>query len=248
MGSLGKSAGASAGANVSYQEFVGSPGSNAQETHGFFNNSDNANQSEWENLISSMKDGYNAMKDFTGSSYNGYFAKLYTTPWEKIPFEQRKKISALSNAIRNYDLKQPIVVHRFTDFQIFGKAKSDNMTLTELQAMKGKFLHNNSFLSSSAAYKGVAVQSSKVDLKIHVPAGKGIGAFVGKQGLSSLSTGESEFLFNNNLWFRVGDARYNEKTKRNEVDIYVVGRSSGQKFGADAITNGVTKGKKKAKK
>lgn len=243
MGSVGKSA--STKSTATYHEFTGYPGSNKQETHDFFDNANNASQADWENLISSIKDAYNGMKDFTGSSYKGYFAQLYTTPWEKIQPEYRKKIAALSNAIRNYELKQNIVVRRSTDFQIFGASKSADLSLSDLQSFEGKFLHNNSFLSSSAAKKGVAIQSSKVDLKIHVPAGKGWGAFVGKSGLSSLGSGESEFLLNNNLWFRVGKSRYNSTTGKNEVDLYIVGRSSGQKFGNDAITNGSDKSKKK---
>lgn len=244
MGSLGKSSVAST-PSVTYHEFTGSPGSNTGETHAFFNDANNTNQSDWENLISSIKDAYNGMKDFTGSSYNGYFAKLYNTEWSKIPPEYRKKIAALSNAIRNYELKQNIVVHRSTDFQIFGAAKSANLSLSDLQSFEGKYLHNNSFLSSAAAYRGVGVQSSKVDLKIHVPAGKGWGAFVGKSGLSSLGSNESEFLLNNNLWFKVGKSRFNAKTGKNEVDLYIVGRSSGQKFGNDKVTSGPDNGKKK---
>lgn len=242
MGSLGKS-GVATASSVTYHEFTGAPGSNKHETYAFFDNAGNANQSEWEHLLSSVKDAYNGMKDFTGSSYNGYFAKLYNTEWSKIPPEYRKKIAALSNAIRNYELKQNIVVHRSTDFQIFGAAKSANLSLSDLQSFEGKYLHNNSFLSSSAAHRGVGIQSSKVDLKIHVPAGKGWGAFVGKSGLSSLGSSESEFLLNNNLWFKVGKSRYNAKSGKNEVDLYIVGRSSGQKFGSDKVTNGPDKKK-----
>ena len=247
MGSVGKSASGPVASNVAYHEFAGSPGLNSSETYVFFNDANNTNQGDWENLISGSKDGYNGMKDFTGSSYNGYFAKLYNTPWEKIPPEYRKKIAGLSNAIRNYELKQNIVVHRSTDFQIFGASKSSNLSLGDLQSFEGKFLHNNSFLSTSAANKGVAIQSSKVDLKIHVPAGKGWGAFVGKHGLSSLGTGESEFLLNNNLWFKVGKPRQTPNGNL-EVDIYVVGRSSGQKFGSDAVTNGPAKSNSSGKK
>lgn len=248
MGSLGKSAQGASETHVAYHEFTGSPGSNSYETSSFFNDSNNANQSEWEHLISNSKDAYNGMKDFTGSSYKGYFAKLYNTPWEKIPPEYRKKIAALSNTIRNYDLKQNIAVHRSTDFQIFGASKSANLSLSDLQSFEGKFLHNNSFLSTAAANRGVGIQSSKVDLKIHIPAGKGWGAFVGKSGLSSMGSGESEFLLNNNLWFRVGKTRQNPSSGKYEVDLYVVGRSSGQKFAGEQITNGPAKSKKTKKK
>jgi len=183
--------------------------SDVSETINWFDDANNSNQLKWEDKLTSME--HDAIKDFTDMEYDGYFAKIYDTKWDDISVFDQPMISALYDALSDYELKKPITVYRNADTKIFG---GDGMTYEQIKEFEGKTLHNNGFLSTSAISEAGAqygTEGTDVKIAFKLPKGKGIGAYVGKKGLSYYDSGEKEFLLNNNAFFKVKKVSKPEK-------------------------------------
>lgn len=203
---------------------------NPTSTTKWFNNEKLSNYAEWKDSL--KKSELEAIASFTGSGYKDYkMGQLYDTEWEDMTAQYKEYAGRLYDAINRFELRKPINVYRNADTKIFGQS---GMTLEQLQALEGKIVHSNGFMSTSAGATGNAVNANECQMKITIPKSIGAGAWVANQ--STVGTSEREFLLNNNGFFKIDKVSKGSNGKP-LIEMRWIGQSKDQIFG-----NGGNKG------
>lgn len=165
----------------------------------WFANPKLSNLEEWnQKLLTSAEKS--AIVSYTGSAYSGINNTLYNKAWESMLPHEKEKASAIYNGLSKFELKHGITVTRQCDFQIFGGAKYEKMTVDQVKSMlsgSNGVLQHDGFMSFGANDKGVSIAGSGVIVKLRIPPSKGAGAYVNPISLHK-GQSENEFLLNNN--------------------------------------------------
>jgi len=147
-------------------------------------------------------DGFSAMNGLL----RGRMTKNMVKGWEQHESQTiMEYIDNLTEAIRKFELDEDIVVHRTTEREFLDKLKVGEI-----------FKHDN-FVSCSALSKSVA--SGDVFWDIHVPKGKGNGAYI---EILSGSEDEYEFLLQRGTKLRINSVT--ETSEGVKIDASVVGQ------------------------
>lgn len=140
--------------------------------------------------------------DYTGSLYHSINDALYNTKYEDMSSWVKRDVDNIQSGLNKFVLEKGIQVTRQCDFQIFGAAKHESMTISQIKDFiknnadpKDGTLQQDGFLSAGANNHGAAIAGSGLVITIKVPASIGAGAYVNPISLMS-GAGENEFLFN----------------------------------------------------
>ena len=125
----------------------------------------------------------------------------------------------LDKSVINSNVK---VVRLATPELLLGKGII-RVTLTDLQAMKGKVITSRANLSCAAAKEGLTIGdlTKQVEYKINIPKGsKGAGMYTGVDDIHFWGVKQREFMLNRDTMWRVGDTKWNSKRKIFETDLF----------------------------
>ena len=164
-----------------------------------------------------------AIGAYTGDTYAGINGLLRGQMTERMVDQWnatenmtvQRMIEEITTAIKEFELDEPINVLRYCDPDV----------LRSLPTEAGAIFHDDGFGSTCAIDKKVA--SGNVRMNIHVPAGKGYGAYVNP--LSGAEDDEYEFLLQRGTDYRVVSIA--EQDGETVVDLEVVGQTdNGYKY------------------
>ena len=164
-----------------------------------------------------------AIGAYTGDTYAGINGLLRGQMTERMVDQWnatenmtvQRMIEEITTAIKGFELDEPINVLRYCDPDV----------LRSLPTEAGAIFHDDGFGSTCAIDKKVS--SGNVRMNIHVPAGKGYGAYVNP--LSGAEDDEYEFLLQRGTDYRVVSIA--EQDGETVVDLEVVGQTdNGYKY------------------
>ena len=139
-------------------------------------------------------------------------------------------------AVRSYDkiLDQSVIREGFTvrrqataEF-LLGKGNAFPRSLEQLRGLKGKTITSIANMSTAAAGRGLGIGMSDRKAIEYVmkfpPNSKGAGMWIGDTRINHFGVRQREFMTNRDIQFRVGDTKYNPRTRKYEVELIYVGR------------------------
>lgn len=169
---------------------------------------------------------HEALKKYTGSFYTTSNPILRASDHKGMSAAEvmanitKNESSSFVNWVKNmdkglssYENSTPFIGYRGAGYSLLGGVKS----FDQLKAMVGKTVHDTGHMSISTV-SGHEF-SGKVLYEVKVPAGKGIGAYVGKL---SQHKSEAEFLFNRGTIFKITNVR--KQGSKPVVTLEVYGR------------------------
>ena len=129
----------------------------------------------------------------------------------------------LDKSVVNSNVK---VVRFATPELLLGAGKIVNVSLSDLQAMKGKIITSKANLSCSAAKEGLKIgdDAKNIEYKLHIPAGaKGAGMYIGVKDIHGWETKQREFMVNRDTQWQVGNTKWNKSRGIFETDLFFKG-------------------------
>ena len=120
----------------------------------------------------------------------------------------KKSISAIDNAISTYMLKEPIVTYRAIDSYVFAEY------LDDFQSLVGAEYTDKAFMSTSPSLDSPALKKDLM-MKIYLPAGKGIGAYIDEYNRMN----EIEFIIARGSRFVINKAFKDKNTYWLEMEL-----------------------------
>lgn len=196
---------------------------NGREAVDFFNANSNYNE-----LIRSMnRDDEFAFKHYwvpgrfmRGQMYNGF---------ENLSPSEQRYVRSYDKILDQSVIRDGFVVRRQATAEfLLGKGNRSPRSLEQLQALQGKTVTSIANMSTAAAGRGLAIGSSSAKAIEYVmkfpPNTKGAGMWIGDTRINHFGVRQREFMTNRDIQFRVGDTKYNPRTRKYEVELIYVGR------------------------
>lgn len=146
---------------------------------------------KWKGQVSSEE--LTAIRKYTDNEYIEINQQLR----RGLDWGMEENIERISSAIDKFNLTEPIEVYR----GISESAVENFFGTTDLSKIKGSIISDDGFVSTSTLmHKAESFSTSNIVCKIHIPLGKGNGAFIAKE---SVYNRENEFLLQKGSSFEV---------------------------------------------
>ena len=163
---------------------------------------ENSPAKKWNNSLSGEET--DAIMNYAGSDYSGINGLLRGEMTERMvenwnatgKTDVRDMIQRVESGIDKFELKEPITVYRTCEKDVF----------ESLSQKVGSTFRDNAFTSTTVLNESVA--SGNVRMEINVPAGKGVGAYIGS---TYGQPDEHEFLLQRGTEFTVRGVSYTIK-------------------------------------
>ena len=162
------------------------------------------NQKNYESWEQSITDSQKkAISDYTYTDYQSinYYLRTNNDNDENILLDKRlygnkreEQIKCIDDVLSSFELNDNITVYRNVDAEMFADYFDDT------QKLVGKEITEKGYSSSSVIPSG-AMTDKDCKIKIHVPSGKGRGAYI--NNLSDYKDEEYEFLISRNSKFKI---------------------------------------------
>ena len=173
----------------------------------------------WEQSITDSKK--KAISDYTYTDYQSinYYLRTDNDNDENILLDKRlygnkreEQIKCIDDLLSSFELDDDITVYRNVDAEMFADYFDDT------QKLVGKEITEKGYSSSSVVQSG-AMTDKDCKIKIHVPSGKGRGAYI--NNLSEYKDNEYEFLIPRNSKFRIVKVEETEEDLLLEMEMIV---------------------------
>lgn len=147
--------------------------------------------------------------------------------WDTMSIWAKVDTQAFDDIMDRSVLNEGLVVRRNAGASlVLGKGHSE-VTLAELQAMKGRIITAKGNMSTSAAAQGLDIGSKKpIEYTIKFPKGsKGAGVYIGDRRVNKFAgASEREFMTNRDVSFRVGKTTWDSSRQIFKTELTFIGR------------------------
>ena len=186
---------------------------------------DNSNYDE---LIRSMNgDDHDAFQSWmngywmSGQMYRGY---------DNLTRGEQERVRSYDKIIDQSVIREAFTVRRLATAElVLGAGNMGVRSLEQLQALRGQTITSKGNMSTGAAAHGLGIGAGSrkpVEYIMRFPAGtKGAGMWIGDRRIGGWGAKQREFMTNRDINFTVGDARYNSRTGKYEVELVFSGRN-----------------------
>ncbi len=157
---------------------------------------------------------------WTGGSFmGGQQYKNYDDMDERRQFETTQ----LDNIMNKSVLNKNITVARLSTAELVFGSGNKFASPEDFAAQEGQLVFCKGSLATTAKPHGVKVSGGTVEYKIHIPAGKGHGVWIGDGRVNpTFGTKEREYVTRRDTWYKVGKSKYDAKRDVTVVDLFMV--------------------------